>query len=92
MMLVLDANEINIVSHWAEHGAGSPFPQEQNLLRRLKQGGTAGTLHLRRAEVEVIQFWAEKETAGKYGQSQYLLDMEYQLLDKINTYLEQFDR
>jgi hypothetical protein len=91
-MLHLDANEIDIVTRWAEYGIGSPFPQEQNLLNRLKHAGVARSLHVSRAEVEVIKFWAEKETEGKYGQSQYLLDMEFHFLEKLNTYLEQSDR
>jgi hypothetical protein len=91
-MLNLDTNEIDIVRRWAEHGIGSPFPQEQNLLNRLKRAGTASSFHCSKMEVDVIKFWAEKETAGKYGQSQYLLELEYQLMEKIDTYLEQFDR
>ena len=91
-MLQIDANEIDIVKRWAEHGAGSPFPQEQNLLQRLKHSGAARSLYCNRSEVEVIKFWADKETEGKYGQSRYLLDMEFHFLEKINTYLEQCDR
>jgi hypothetical protein len=91
-MLKLDANELDIVRRWAEHGVGSPFPQEQNFLNRLKRTSTVHTFHCSKMEVDVIKFWAEKETAGKYGQSQYLLEMEYHLLEKIDIYLEQFDR
>ena len=91
-MLILNNNEIEIVKHWAEHGTGSPFPQEQNLLNRLKRSGLTQSFQFNRAEVNVIKFWSEKETVGKYGQTQYLLEMEYKLIEKIDAYLEQDSR
>ena len=91
-MFILNGNEIEIVKHWAEHGIGSPFPQEQNLFNRLNRTGTVQSFHCSRAEVDVIKFWSEKETKGNYGQSQYLLEMEFNLLKKIDAYLEEFDR
>ena len=91
-MLILNNNEMEIVKHWAEHGTGSPFPQEQNLLNRLKRSSLAHSFQCSRAEVTVIKFWAEKETVGKYGQAQYLLEMEYKLIERIDAYLEQHNR
>jgi hypothetical protein len=91
-MLRLDANEVEIINRWAEHGAGSPFPQEQHFLKRLKRTVFGQTLHCSNEELQVIKLWAEKELKGKYGQSEYMLEMEYYLLEKIDHYLEQLDR
>lgn len=36
-MLTLSSTEIRIVKAWAEEAEGSPFPQEMNVLYRLKK-------------------------------------------------------
>jgi hypothetical protein len=91
-MLQLDANEVGVIQRWAEHGAGSPFPQEQHLLIRLKQAGQGGSLWCTNEELEVVKFWAEKELKGRYGQHEYMLEMEHDLLEKIDRYIEHTDR
>ena len=91
-MLRLDANDVEIIRRWAEHGTGSPFPQEQHLLNRLKHAGYGRFLWCANEELEVIKFWAEKELKGRYGQHEYMLEMEYNLLQKIDRYLEPLDR
>lgn len=87
-MLTFQSHEIKIIKGWAEQAAGSPFPQEINLLNRLNRAGFAPSITLTRAEVEIVQHWAEKDTSGHHGSQKFLLEPEYQLLERIEQYLE----
>ena len=87
-MLNFNGAEMDIVHVWAERGEGSPFPQEINLLNRMKKYPKGSPFTAMKKEVEIIHHWAEKDTAGHYGTEQYLLENESKLLEKIEEYLE----
>jgi hypothetical protein len=87
-MLNFTGSEMDIVRVWAENSEGSPFPQEINLLNRMKKYPRGNTFTAMKKEVEIIYHWAEKETAGHYGTEKYLLENEAMLLEKIEDYLD----
>lgn len=87
-MLNFTGLEMDIIRVWAERGEGSPFPQEINLLNRMKKYPKSSPFTAMKKEVEIIHFWAEKETGGHYGTEKYLLENEAKLLEKIEEYLE----
>ncbi len=88
-MLTLNSTEVKIVRAWAEKAESSPFPQEQSVVRRLKQNTANLSMMFSRKELEVVFYWAEKETSGPYGTEQYMLEMESALFEKIEGYLNQ---
>jgi hypothetical protein len=87
-MLNFTGLEMDIIRIWAERGEGSPFPQEINLLNRMNKYPKGNSFTAMKKEVEIIQHWAEKETAGHYGTEKYLLENEAKLLAKIEEYLD----
>ncbi len=88
-MLTLNTIEVKIVRAWSENAESSPFPQEQALIRRLKQNPANLSMLFSKKELQVILHWAEKETRGHHGLEQYVLEMESALLEKIEGYLNQ---
>ncbi len=86
-MLTFNNIEMDIIRVWAEQGAGSPFPQEINVLNRMKRYPTGSSFTAMKKEVEIILHWAEQETKGHYGTEKYLLENEAKLLEKIEEYL-----
>lgn len=86
-MLNFTGIEMDIVHVWAERGEGSPFPQEINLLNRMKKYPKGSSFTAMKKEVEIIHHWAEQDTAGHYGTEKYLLENEAILLEKIEEYL-----
>lgn len=88
-MLTLNSVEIRIVLGWCERAESSPFPQEQAVIRRLKQNPAGNGMIFSRKELGVIMHWAEMETRGHYGTEKYLLEMEAVLIEKIENYLNQ---
>ncbi len=86
-MLNLNAIEVKILRVWSEQAESSPFPQEQAILRRVKQNPANLGLTFSRKELEVILHWAEEETRGHRGLEQYLLELESALIEKIKQYL-----
>lgn len=87
-MLNFTGLEMDIIRVWAESGEGSPFPQEINLLNRMKKYPKGSPFTAMQKEVEIIYHWAEKETAGHFGTEKYLLENEAKLLEKIEEYLD----
>jgi len=88
-MLTLNSIEVKIVRVWSEQAESSPFPQEQSVVRRLKQNPSNLSMTFSRKELEVILHWGETETRGHHGLDQYLLEIEAALFEKINGYLNQ---
>jgi len=86
-MLNLNTIEVKIVRCWSEEAESSPFPQEQAVLRRVKQNPANRGMTFSRKELEVILHWAEKETRGHRGLEQYMLELEAALIEKIKQYL-----
>ena len=86
-MLNLNTSDVKVIQAWAEHGYASPFPQEIALLNRLKKNYTNRAMDFTNKELEVVLYWAERETKGHHGTGQYLLDQESALMDKIVQYL-----
>jgi len=87
-MLNFTGLEMDIIRVWAESGEGSPFPQEINLLNRMKKYPKGSPFTAMPKEVEIIYHWAEKETAGHYGTEKYLLEHEANLMEKLEEYLD----
>jgi len=87
-MLNFTGLEMDIIRVWAESGEGSPFPQEINLLNRMKKYPKGSPFTAMAKEVEIIYHWAEKETAGHFGTEKYLLEHEANLMEKIEGYLD----
>ena len=90
-MLTLSSTEIRIVKAWAEEAEGSPFPQEMNVLFRLKKNVSNRSMTFSHKELNVINHWAEQDTKGRYGGEQYLLELEAELIKKIELYLNDED-
>jgi hypothetical protein len=86
-MLHLTSTEIRIVNNWAENGLSSPFPQEAALIKRLKNSYVNYSMAFTPKELEVILLWAEKETRSRRGTARYLLDIESELIGKIEKFL-----
>jgi hypothetical protein len=87
-MLTLSSTEIRIVKAWSEDAASSPFPQEQNIVQRLKRNAANRSMTFSNKDVQVIQHWAEADTKGRFGGEQYLLELEAELIKKIESYLD----
>ena len=86
-MLSLNGIEVKIVRVWSEQAESSPFPQEQSVLRRVKQNPANLGMTFSRKELDVILHWAERETRGHRGLEQYMLELEAALIEKIKQYL-----
>ncbi len=86
-MLTLSPTEIRIVKAWAEEAETSPFPQEVSVVNRLKKNPSNRSMIFNIKELHIIQHWAEQETKGRFGGEQYLLELESELLNKIESYL-----
>jgi hypothetical protein len=90
-MLTLTSTEIRIVKAWAEEAENSPFPQEVSVFNRLKKNASNRSMTFSHKELSIISHWAEQDTKGRFGGEQYLLELEADLLKKIETYLNEND-
>ncbi|TFG94003.1 MAG: hypothetical protein E4H13_15470 [Calditrichales bacterium] len=86
-MLDLTPSEVRIVRVWSGRAEASPFPQEINVVRRLKSNPSDREMKFTLKELEVILHWADQATRGHYGTEQYVLENEGLLIDKIETYI-----
>ena len=86
-MLTLSSTEIRIVKAWAEKAETSPFPQEITVVNRLKKNPSNRSMMFSEKDLNIIYHWAEQDTRGRYGGEQYLLELEAELIRKIELYL-----
>ena len=86
-MLTLSSSEIRIVKAWSEKAETSPFPQEMNVINRLKRNFSNRSMMFSVKELNVISHWAEQDTKGRFGGEPYLLELEAELIKKIEMYL-----
>jgi len=90
-MLILTPTEVRVLHVWAERGVNSPFPQEASLAGRVMANTANREMKLTVKELNIALHWAEIETKGHHGTEQFLLEQEAKLLDKIETFLEEFE-
>lgn len=88
-MLTFSSTEVRVIRVWAEKGESSPFPQEMALLERIKKNISNQEMKLTARELEIILHWAELETKGHHGTDRFLLEQEEQLINKIESYLNE---
>ena len=86
-MVTLSSTEIRIVKAWAEEAESSPFPQEVTVFNRLRKNASNRSMTFSFKELSIISHWAEQDTKGRFGGEQYLLELEAELIKKIETYL-----
>ena len=86
-MLDLTPSEVRIVRVWSGRAESSPFPQEVNVVRRLKSNPSNREMKFTLKELEVILHWAEQAIRGHYGVEQYVLENEGLLIEKIESFI-----
>ncbi len=88
-MLTLTPTEVRVLHVWAERGVNSPFSQEATLAGRIMATTANREIRLSVKELNIALHWAELETKGHHGMNQFLLEQEYNLLVKIEAYLDE---
>jgi len=88
-MLTLNSIEIRIVKAWSEKAESSPFPQETSVFNRLKKNPSNRNMMFANKELQVILHWADQDTKGHSVGERYLLEPEAELINKIESYLNE---
>lgn len=82
--LPLTKRELRLVIAW--RAAGAFFPDEERVLRKLRQAfETEAPLQLSRVQLQILGGWAEEQVGGHYGGGEMANPDEAEILTKIRA-------